>query len=143
MNALRFFDFVLCAHEGTRRMRDTMSELDLPPPDFKQIGAGIVAPLVHVVLRNNVRQRRVWVDSDVNQILGEAAAKGLSDDEKRALNFVAEYSRIGVSDVQRLTQKSWLPHVAAVSSCKQTHYALYSSSDSLGCAGPRSPCCGL
>jgi ATP-dependent DNA helicase RecG len=107
MNALRYFDFVLCAHEGTRRMRDTMSEMELPPPDFKQVGSGVVAPLVHVVLKNNVRQRRVWVDSDVSQILGEAVAKGLNDNEKRAVNFVAEYAQISVSDVQRLTQKSW------------------------------------
>ncbi len=106
MDALRYFDFVKCAHEGTRRMRDTMSELRLPAPEFRQVESD-TTPLVRVVLRNNARQRRVWVDSDVSAIIGEVVMKDLTEDQKRAINFTAEYGEISVSDVQRLTQRSW------------------------------------
>jgi ATP-dependent DNA helicase RecG len=106
MEALLYLDFVKCAHEGTRRMRDTMSEMSLPDPEFRQVESA-ATPLVRVVLRNDVRQRRVWVDSDVTAIVGEAVMKDLSEDEKRAINFAAEYGEVSVSDVQRLTQRSW------------------------------------
>lgn len=106
MEALLYLDFVKCAHEGTRRMRDTMSEVPLPPPEFRQVESA-TTPLVRVVLRNNVRQRRVWVDSDVTAIVGEVVMRDLTEDEKRAINFAAEYGQISVSDAQRLTQRSW------------------------------------
>jgi ATP-dependent DNA helicase RecG len=106
MEALLYLDFVKCAHEGTRGIRDTMNELSLPAPEFRQLDSG-TTPLVRVVLRNNARQRRVWVDSDVAAVVGEAITKGLSEDQKRAINFAAEYGQVSVSDVQRLTQRSW------------------------------------
>ena len=106
MEALLYLDFVKCAHEGTRRMRDTMNEMSLPAPEFGQVESN-TTPLVRVVLRNNVRQRRVWVDSDVTAVVGETIMKDLSEDEKRAINFAAEYGEISVSDLQRLTQRSW------------------------------------
>lgn len=106
MEALLYLDFVKCAHEGTRRMRDTMSRLSLPAPEFRQVESA-TTPLVRVVLRNNVRQRRVWVDSDVTAVVGEAIMKDLTEDEKRVINFTAEYGQISVSDAQRLTQRSW------------------------------------
>ena len=107
MEALFYLEFVKCAHEGTRRMRDTMEEMNLPAPEFRQIDSA-QTPLVKVVLRNNVRQRRVWVDSNISAaLIGEAVMKQLSQDEIRAINFVAEYGQIGVSDLQRLTGRSW------------------------------------
>ena len=83
-----------------------MSQLSLPAPEFRQVESA-TTPLVSVVLRNNVRQRRMWVDSDVAAVVGEAVGKNLTEDEKRAINFAAEYGQISVSDVQRLTQRSW------------------------------------
>jgi predicted HTH transcriptional regulator len=106
MEALPYLDFVKCAHAGTRRMRDTMTELRLPAPEFRQIESA-TTPLVRVVLRNDVRQRRVWVDSDVTAIVGDGVMQDLSEDEKRVINFAAEYGQISVSDVQRLAQRSW------------------------------------
>ena len=50
MEALLYLDFVKCAHEGTRRMRDTMQEAKLPAPEFRQVDAA-TTPLVRVVLR--------------------------------------------------------------------------------------------
>jgi ATP-dependent DNA helicase RecG len=106
MEALLYLDFVKCAHEGTRRMRDTMTAVSLPAPEFRQVEYA-TTPLVRVVLRNNVRQRRVWVDADVTAIVGEAVMKDLTEHEKRAINFAAEYGQVSVSEVQRLTQRSW------------------------------------
>jgi len=106
MEALLYLDFVKCAHEGTRRMRDTMDEAKLPAPEFRQVDAA-TTPLVRVVLRNDVRQRRAWVDADVTFVVGESVMKDLDEDEKRAINFAAEYGEVSVSDVQRLTKRSW------------------------------------
>jgi ATP-dependent DNA helicase RecG len=106
MDALRHFDYVKCAHEGTRRIRDTMTEVNLPAPEFRQVESS-TTPLVRVVLRNNVRQRRVWLDSAIGSIVGEAVMQGLNDDEKRLVNFAAEFGELSVSDAQRLMQKSW------------------------------------
>ena len=33
--------------------------------------------------------------------------KDLTEDQKRAIHFAAEYGQVSVSDVQRLTQRSW------------------------------------
>jgi ATP-dependent DNA helicase RecG len=106
IDALRYFDYVKCAHEGTRRIRDTMAQASLPHPEFRQVESA-TTPLVRVVLRNNVRQRRVWVDSDITSIVGDAIMKDLTEDEKRLINFTAEYGEISVSDAQRLTERGW------------------------------------
>jgi ATP-dependent DNA helicase RecG len=107
MEALYYLDFVKCAHEGARRIRTAMAELNLPDPDFKQSGESDTSPVVRVVLRNNVKHRKVWVDSDAAKLVGEAVMKQLSQDELRAINFVAEHGAISVSDLQRLTGRTW------------------------------------
>jgi ATP-dependent DNA helicase RecG len=107
MEALYYLDFVKCAHEGTRRIRSAMADLNLPPPDFMQSGETNSNPIVKVVLRNNVKQRKVWVDSDAAKLVGEAVMKQLTPDELRAINFVAEHRAISVSDFQRLTGRTW------------------------------------
>ncbi len=107
MEALYYLDFVKCAHEGARRIRSAMAELNLPEPDFKQSGESESTPIVKVVLRNNVKHRKVWVDSDAAKLVGEAVMKQLSQDELRAINFVAEHGAISVSDLQRLTARTW------------------------------------
>jgi ATP-dependent DNA helicase RecG len=107
MEALYYLDFVKCAHEGARRIRDAMADLMLPAPDFKQSGESNTNPIVKVVLRNNVKHRKVWVDSDAAKVVGESLMKQLSQDELRAINFVAEHGAIGASDLQRLTGRTW------------------------------------
>ena len=105
MDAMYYLDFVKAANEGTRRMRDTMSQMQLPVPEFevKEVGYAVV----RVTLRNNLKQRKVWIDSDVGALIGAAIAKDLSQDERRAINFVAEHGAISVSQLQRLTGRSW------------------------------------
>jgi ATP-dependent DNA helicase RecG len=105
MGALQYLRFVKCVSEGTRRMRDTMRGQSLPHPEFKQEESG--STIVKVTLRNNIKQRRVWVDSDASRIIGEALSKSLTEDEHRAINFIAEHGSINVSQFQRLTQRNW------------------------------------
>jgi ATP-dependent DNA helicase RecG len=105
MNALFYLDFVKCAHEGTRRMRDSMKDSNLPAPEFSQ--KEIDFALVQVTLRNNIAHRKVFVDTEAAKILGKAIIESLSELERRIVNYLAEEQVINVSDTQRLTGKSW------------------------------------
>lgn len=106
MDAMFYLRFVRCAHEGTRRMREEMTEMNLPTPEFKQtsrdFGLGVT-----VTLRNNIKQRKVWIDADAATLIGETIFATLTKDEKRAINHLAEHGSIGVSELQRLTGRTW------------------------------------
>src|SRR4029077_6800051 len=102
MQAMFYLDFVKCANEGTRRMRDTMEEMKMPPPQFEQKEVAIGYMSVRVTLRNNRKQRRVWIDSDVSELLPPELAKTLNQDETRILNFIGENEQINVSEGHRL-----------------------------------------
>ncbi len=106
MEALYYLKFVKMAHEGTRRMRDLMLNDELPAPEFRQDDDSGRAS-VRVILRNNIKQRRVWVDADVVLLLGNQAAALLTESEKRCINFCAEYGNISVSDAVRLIGGEW------------------------------------
>jgi ATP-dependent DNA helicase RecG len=105
MNALYFFNYVKCAHEGTRRMRQTMQDLQLPPPIFTESAA--TNPYFKVVLKNNVEHRKRWLDSDAKRIVGEVVFQTLKEHELRMINYVAEYGSISVTDAVRITGKAW------------------------------------
>ena len=86
-------------------MRDTMKEHGLPEPEFSE--RKVSYELVRVTLRNNIKQRKVWIDADASALIGEAIFESLSEHERRAINFVAENESINVSQFQRLTGRSW------------------------------------
>jgi ATP-dependent DNA helicase RecG len=143
MNALYFMQYVKCANEGTRRMRDTMADMNLPHPEFEQKETGHSS--VRVTLRNDIKHRRVWIDDDASSLVGEALSRSLSQDEHRAINFAAEHHSINVSQFQRLTGRSWKSakkvllrltekgvfkhvHKAAVDRDPEAHFVLKKSS---------------
>jgi ATP-dependent DNA helicase RecG len=97
--------FVKCADEGTRRMRDTMQEMELPAPEFsvKQNGNA----LVRVTLRNNIKHRRVWIDKDAIHLMGETLYKTLNEKERKIINYIDEYKKINVNQIQRLLNAGW------------------------------------
>jgi ATP-dependent DNA helicase RecG len=105
MEAMYYLNFVKCTHEGTRRIRDTMTSLGLPKPEFRRKEVNYA--LVRVTLRNNIAVRKVYVDKDASSIIGAVIAKTLSENELRIINFLAENRQISVSQAQRLTGKSW------------------------------------
>jgi ATP-dependent DNA helicase RecG len=101
MTALYFLAFVKCHNEGTRRMRDSMDQVNLPAPEFaqKELASGFNS--VRVTLRNNFKLRKVWVDSEAVRVLGPQW-KDLKQNELRILNFVAEHEQINVTQAMRL-----------------------------------------
>lgn len=105
MDAMFYLNFVLCAHEGTRRIRDSMQRLGLPAPVFQEVSS--TAALVKVTLRNDVEHRRQFVDSDAYRVLGDAVSNSLSENERRMINHIAEHSKINVTEAARLCGIRW------------------------------------
>jgi ATP-dependent DNA helicase RecG len=102
MRAMFYLGVVKEHAEGTKRMRETMQNMNLPDPHFMQTESGPGFSQVRVTLRNHIKQRKVWVDTDVSIALGEALARNLTAEEKRILNFVAEHGKINVVQCHRL-----------------------------------------
>jgi histone H3/H4 len=88
-------------------MRDTMVAMKLPIPEFSQKQSEIGNALVRVILRNNIKQRRAWIDRDVSKIVSEAIASDFSEIERRAVNWVAEHGRITISDANKMLGVTW------------------------------------
>jgi len=107
MDAMFYLEYVKCAHEGTRRIRDTMAAMSLPEPEFNQNRSEVGSALVRVVLRNKIKQRRAWIDRDVSKVVAEAIATGFTEAEIRAVNWVAEHGSITISDANKLLDISW------------------------------------
>lgn len=107
MDAMFYLEYVKCANEGARRMRDTMVEMKLPVPEFSQKQSEVGNAIVRVILRNNIKQRRAWIDRDVSQIVSEAIASDLSEDERQVVNWVAEHGKITNSDANKLLGVTW------------------------------------
>jgi ATP-dependent DNA helicase RecG len=103
MNALFYFEYVKCANEGTRRMRDMMIGANLPAPEFSQREVG--THQVHVTMRNNIDARKEFVEAGALKIIGENVYEQLSQLEKQVINYIAEHQRLNVSDANRLLQK--------------------------------------
>jgi ATP-dependent DNA helicase RecG len=113
-----------------KRTRDTMYDMKLPARRFEQTQSGIDNATVRVTLRNHIKQRKVWVDTDVSSLLGGALARNLSREEKRVLNFVAEHGEINVTQCHRLipslpkwhSAKKLLMKLAGKGLLKQVHH---------------------
>ncbi len=105
MAAMFYMDHVKCAHEGTRRIRETMAGMSLPQPEFSQPAKGFT--FVRVVLRNHIKQRRAWIDRDVSAIVTETITASLSENEIRILNWAAENGKVTISDANKLLQINW------------------------------------
>jgi ATP-dependent DNA helicase RecG len=103
--ALMVMDYVQCAHEGTRRMRDTMQELGLPPPRFSQAERDGLS--VQVVLENNVAFSKQYVDERAVAIIGYDRFSGLNEKERILINFTAEHGKTTVSDTSRVVRGGW------------------------------------
>lgn len=105
MDALFYFGFVKCAHEGTPRMREAMGSFGLPSPEFSQREIG--HHQVHVTLRNNIAARKAFVDADAARLLGQKVFAGLSERQRLVVNYVSERGSINVSDANRILQCDW------------------------------------
>lgn len=80
MEALFYLEFVHCAYEGTRRMRESIMAANLPIPEFvqKQIGSH----QVYVTLKNNIEHRRNFLNPNVAELIGSDFYDTLSEQER-------------------------------------------------------------
>jgi ATP-dependent DNA helicase RecG len=105
MWALYYFDFVQCAFEGTRRMRDTMRNANLPDPIFVQSSEGTFR--VTVTLKNHVEHRRNCVRSEAAAGINPELYASLSESEKMIVNYLADNPRVNVTDAGRFIGLGW------------------------------------
>ena len=105
MDAMFYMDYVKCEREG-KASRDSMHNMKLPEPIFRQDEV-IGCSTVRVTLRNNIKQRRTWIDHDVSRLVSEAIAAALTEQERRALNWAADNGSITISDANKLLETSW------------------------------------
>ena len=105
MEALYYLNFVKCAHEGTRRIRDTMLKMNLPAPEFAQ--KEMEGSRVLVTMRNDVAHRKAFVDSDAAKMIGEDVFRGLDDEERLIINYAAERESMNITDAQRVIGRTW------------------------------------
>jgi ATP-dependent DNA helicase RecG len=105
MWALYYFNFVQCAFEGTRRMRDTMRSANLPDPIFVQNSEGTFR--VVVTLKNHVEHRRNYVRSEAAAGINRQLYASLSESEKMLVNYLADNPRVNVTDAGRVIALGW------------------------------------
>jgi hypothetical protein len=58
------------------------SRLPLPVLEQREVATGYIS--VRVILRNNLKQRKLYIDSDVTKYIPAHLAKDLSQDETRS-----------------------------------------------------------
>jgi ATP-dependent DNA helicase RecG len=105
MWALYYFDFVQCAFEGTRRMRDMMREANLPDPIFTQRTTGTFQ--VAVTLKNNAEHRRTFVRAEAAADINPDVYASLSESEKMIVNYLADQDRVNVTDAGLVIGMDW------------------------------------
>ncbi|WP_112402750.1 RNA-binding domain-containing protein [Agrobacterium tumefaciens] len=105
MWGLFYFDFVQCAFEGTRRMREGMREARLPDPRFKQRQSGTFQ--VSVTLENDVQHRKQFVRTEAVSAINPDLYAELSESEKMIVNYLAERLKVNVTDAGLVIARDW------------------------------------
>ena len=82
-------------------MKNAMQASSLPSPEFRETEVKSGFNSVRVVLRNSIKLRKQWVDSEAVRVLGPRSAD-LLQSELRILNFVSEHGSINVTQSMRL-----------------------------------------
>lgn len=105
MDALRHLGYVRMAREGTRRIRESMNEMHLPDPVFKQ--EALHGVVVRVTLMNDHQTRKRATDRDVATYFGVPLWKKLEEHEVKIAAYAFRNQTIQVSEAQRLTGRTW------------------------------------
>ncbi|MYG81869.1 MAG: hypothetical protein F4187_08975, partial [Gemmatimonadetes bacterium] len=105
MWGLYFFDFVQCAFEGTRRMRDAMREAQLPDPIFVQRTTGQFQ--VSVTLKNNHEHRKQYVRAEAAVGINPDDYASLSESEKMIVNYLADQGKVNITETGLVIGKNW------------------------------------
>ena len=105
MWGMYYFDFVQCAFEGTRRMREGMRGANLPDPIFLQKTGGTFR--VTVTLENDVQHRKQFVRSEAAAGINPEVFTALTESEKMIVNYLAEQARVNVTDAGLVIGRDW------------------------------------
>lgn len=105
MDALRYLGYVQMAREGTRRIRESMKEWNLPEPVFKQ--EALHGVVVRVTLMNDHESRKRATDRDVAAHFGVDLWRTLQDHEIKIAAYAFRNGSIQVSEAARLTGRTW------------------------------------
>lgn len=105
MDALRYLGYVRMAREGTRRIRESMMEYQLPEPSFRQ--EALHGVVVKVTLRNDQETHKRASDKDVALFFGVDVWRRLEEHEIKIAAHVFRNSTVQVSEAQRLTGRTW------------------------------------
>jgi len=105
MDALRYLGYVQMAREGTRRIRESMLQWNLPAPSFAQ--EAIHGVIVRVVLQNDHETRKRSTNREVAAFYGAEVWKALPEHELKILSHVFNNRTIQVSEAARLTGRTW------------------------------------
>jgi ATP-dependent DNA helicase RecG len=105
MDAMRYLGYVQMAREGTRRIRDSMAEYNLPEPEFRQ--EALHGVVVRVTLQNDHEKRNRSSDRDVAIHFGVEQWKLMQEHEIKIAAYTYLNGKIQVSEAQRLTGRTW------------------------------------
>jgi ATP-dependent DNA helicase RecG len=105
MWALYYFDFVQCAFECTRRMRDMMRAANLPDPVFVQRTTGSYQ--VSVTLQNDAEHRKLYVRSEAASDINPELFASLSESERMIVNYLADQGKVNVTDAGLVIGMDW------------------------------------
>lgn len=105
MDALRILGYVQMAREGTRRIRESMAEYNLPEPEFKQ--EAVHGVVVRVTLINDHETQKRSSDGDVARHFGVEKWRILQEHEIKIVAYTYRNKAIQVTDAQRLTGRTW------------------------------------
>lgn len=105
MDALRVLGYVHMSREGTRRMRESMTEWGLPEPKFRQ--EALHGVIVRVILYNDHISRKRATDRDVAHHFGVEIWKSLEEHEIKIAAYAYRNGKVQVSEAARITGRTW------------------------------------
>ncbi|MCB9956829.1 MAG: putative DNA binding domain-containing protein [Caulobacterales bacterium] len=105
MWALYYFDYVQCAFEGTRRMREGMRQANLPDPVFAQRTTGTFQ--VSVKLENDAEHRKTFVRAEAAIGINPDVYASLTESEKMIVNYLADQERVNVTSAGLVIGMDW------------------------------------
>lgn len=105
MEALRYLGFVQMTREGTRRMKESMLDYNLPIPSFSQ--ESVYGVSVKVTLQNDHHSRKRANDKNVAAYCGVELWRTLREHEVNIIMHAFNNGRIQVNEAVRITGRQW------------------------------------
>lgn len=118
MQGLLYLRYVVFASEGIDRMREEMTNLGLPEPEFQNDKKAV---LFKVILRNNIEKRIVKSELEDIKELNQEILQELKENEKKIIYYLAKNKKGKISDFQEelnLSRSSTIDYVRSLETKK-------------------------